>query len=234
MVFFLKKAIDFLGRVAQTPVVSRNSEYHSLSWNFSTLLFLNRFRSAMMNVETSFDHVCLVRDHKDKIVSATGIRCPDASSLKELPKKFAIWINETADSIFLANEMLTVSMVTSVTAISFSILYLLLIVSPSDGDYGPNPVGSFLIFDAEEADVFLPRQTFCYWTLSSSDWVLMSLTRVSFVSLSVSSCWNLKFTRNSMYLFILGSIFHVLRCCLNLHSEHFNQTHLLGTWRYRS
>ena len=123
----------------------------------------------MMNVETSFDHVCLVRDHKDKIVSATGIRCPDASSLKELPKKFAIWINETADSIFLANEMLTVSMVTSVTAISFSILYLLLIVSPSDGDYGPNPVGSFLIFDAEEADVFLPRQTFCYWTLSSSD-----------------------------------------------------------------
>ena len=155
--------------MAQTPVVSRNSEYHSLSWNFSTLLFLNRFRSAVMNVETSFDHVCLVRDHKDKIVSATGIRCPDASSLKELPKKFAIWINETADSIFLANEMLTVSMVTSVTAISFSIFYLLLIVSPSDGDYGPNPVGSFLIFDAEEADVFLPRQTFCYWTLSSSD-----------------------------------------------------------------
>ena len=40
MVFFLKKAIDYLGRVAQTPVVSRNSEYHSI-----VLEFLNAFIS---------------------------------------------------------------------------------------------------------------------------------------------------------------------------------------------
>ena len=64
----------------------------------------------MMKVETSFDHVWLVRGHVDKIVSATGagIRCPDVSSLKELPKKFSIWINGTVDSILLANKMLNV------------------------------------------------------------------------------------------------------------------------------
>ena len=64
----------------------------------------------MMKVETSFDHVWLVRDHVGKIVSATGagIRCPDVSRLKELPKKFSIWINGTVDSILLANKMLNV------------------------------------------------------------------------------------------------------------------------------
>ena len=65
----------------------------------------------MMKMETSFDHVWLVRGHVDKIVSATaaGIRCPDVSSLKDLPKKFSVWIRGSIDSVFLAHNMLNVS-----------------------------------------------------------------------------------------------------------------------------
>ena len=45
--------------------------------------------SVVMKVETSFDHVWIVRDYIDKIVTATGtgIRCANVSVLKDLPKK---------------------------------------------------------------------------------------------------------------------------------------------------
>ena len=67
-----------------------------------------------MKIESSFDHVWLVRDHVDKIVSATGavgIRCPDVSNLKELPKKYSIWIRGSMDSVFHANVMINVNLI---------------------------------------------------------------------------------------------------------------------------
>lgn len=66
----------------------------------------------MMKIETSFDHVWLVRDHVDKIASVTGagIRCPDVSNLKELPKKYCIWIRgSSVDTVYAASTMLNVS-----------------------------------------------------------------------------------------------------------------------------
>ncbi|XP_059352077.1 protein bicaudal C homolog 1-like isoform X2 [Daphnia carinata] len=65
--------------------------------------------SMMMKIETSFDHVWLVRDHVDKIahVTGAGIRCPDVSHLKELPKKYCIWIKGSSlDAVYIANTML--------------------------------------------------------------------------------------------------------------------------------
>ena len=67
-----------------------------------------------MKIESSIDHVWLVRDHVGKIVSATGavgIRCPDVSNLKELPKKCSIWIRGSMDSVLLAGVMLNVSVI---------------------------------------------------------------------------------------------------------------------------
>ncbi len=65
-----------------------------------------------MKMETSFDHVWTIKDHVDKIMSASGIigiRCPDISNLKELPQKYTIWIRGSMDSILLANALLAVS-----------------------------------------------------------------------------------------------------------------------------
>lgn len=64
-----------------------------------------------MKMETSFDHIWLVRDHVDKIVAATGagIRCPDVSNLKELPKKYSIWVRGSIDDVYNASVMLNVS-----------------------------------------------------------------------------------------------------------------------------
>ena len=47
-----------------------------------------------MKIDTSFDHVWLIHDKINKIASetGTGIRIPDVSNLKELPKKYCIWI----------------------------------------------------------------------------------------------------------------------------------------------
>ena len=67
-----------------------------------------------MKIESSIDQVWLVRDHVGKIVSATGavgIRCPDVSNLKELPKKYCIWIRGSVDSVFLASVMLNVNLI---------------------------------------------------------------------------------------------------------------------------
>ncbi|XP_045028337.1 protein bicaudal C homolog 1-B [Daphnia magna] len=64
--------------------------------------------TVVMKIETSFDHVWLIRDHIDKIVAATGagIRCPDVSVLKELPKKYCVWIRGSFDQVHLASSML--------------------------------------------------------------------------------------------------------------------------------
>ncbi|KAI9558095.1 hypothetical protein GHT06_014848 [Daphnia sinensis] len=64
--------------------------------------------TVVMKMETSFDHVWLIRDHIDKIVAATGagIRCPDVSVLKELPKKYCVWIRGSFDQVYLASSML--------------------------------------------------------------------------------------------------------------------------------
>lgn len=67
--------------------------------------------SVVVKMETSFDHVWLVRDHVDQIVATTGagIRCPDVSISTELPKKYCIWIRGSLDQVHLATSMLTVS-----------------------------------------------------------------------------------------------------------------------------
>jgi hypothetical protein len=65
-----------------------------------------------MKIETSFDHVWLIHDHIDKIAAetGTGIRIPDISNLKELPKKYCIWIRgPSVDSVYAASTFLTVS-----------------------------------------------------------------------------------------------------------------------------
>ncbi|KAK4018783.1 hypothetical protein OUZ56_000825 [Daphnia magna] len=82
----LKEAVSSFGYLTQTPL-----------------------ESMMMKIETSFDHVWLVRDHVDKIASVTGagIRCPDVSNLKELPKKYCIWIRgSSVDTVYAASTML--------------------------------------------------------------------------------------------------------------------------------
>jgi hypothetical protein len=65
----------------------------------------------VVKVETSFDHVWLLRDQVDKITTATGagIRCPDVSILKELPKKYCVWIRGSLDQVYKASTMLNVS-----------------------------------------------------------------------------------------------------------------------------
>ncbi|KAI9558075.1 hypothetical protein GHT06_014828 [Daphnia sinensis] len=64
--------------------------------------------SVVVKMETSFDHVWLVRDHVDKIVAATGvgIRCPDVSIATELPKKYCVWIRGSLDQVYRATSML--------------------------------------------------------------------------------------------------------------------------------
>lgn len=86
-----------------------------------------------MKIETSFDHVWLARDHIDKIVCKTGagIRCPDVSCLKELPKKYSIWIRGTMDAVFMANVMLNVSYCFSIVlkrAFIFARIYLMTVI----------------------------------------------------------------------------------------------------------
>lgn len=77
-----------------------------------------------MKLETSFDHVWFVREHIDKIVKLTGagIRCPDLSSLKELPKKYSIWIRGSMDGVYAASFLLTVRMHSSPPAIDINVL----------------------------------------------------------------------------------------------------------------
>ncbi|XP_046647006.1 protein bicaudal C homolog 1-B-like [Daphnia pulicaria] len=64
--------------------------------------------AVVVKVETSFDHVWLLRDQVDKIIAATGagIRCPDVSVLKELPKKYCVWIRGSLDQVYKASTML--------------------------------------------------------------------------------------------------------------------------------
>ncbi|EFX86929.1 hypothetical protein DAPPUDRAFT_312371 [Daphnia pulex] len=64
--------------------------------------------AVVVKVETSFDHVWLLRDQVDKIIAATGagIRCPDVSILKELPKKYCVWIRGSLDQVYKASTML--------------------------------------------------------------------------------------------------------------------------------
>lgn len=67
-----------------------------------------------MKMETSFDHVWLIHDYIEKIASqtGTGIRVPDVSNLKELPKKYCIWIRgPTVDSVYIASTLLNVSFI---------------------------------------------------------------------------------------------------------------------------
>ena len=67
-----------------------------------------------MKIESSIDHVWLIRDHVSKILSATGavgISCPDVSKLKELPKKYSIWIRGSMDSVIITGAMLNVSLI---------------------------------------------------------------------------------------------------------------------------
>ena len=63
-----------------------------------------------MKVETSFDQVWIVRDHIDKILTATGagIRCPGVSVLKELPKNITFGF-VSMDQVYMASSMLNVS-----------------------------------------------------------------------------------------------------------------------------
>lgn len=64
-----------------------------------------------MKMETSFDHVWLARDHVESIItkSGAGIRLPDVTSLKELPKKYSVWIRGSMDAVQSASVMLSVS-----------------------------------------------------------------------------------------------------------------------------
>ena len=63
-----------------------------------------------MKLETSFDHVWLIRDRVGKITakSGAGIRCPDLSNLNNLPKRFSIWIRGSMNSVYTASVMLNV------------------------------------------------------------------------------------------------------------------------------
>ncbi|XP_046446042.1 protein bicaudal C homolog 1-like [Daphnia pulex] len=83
----LKEAVTFFGRMTQTQLESMG-----------------------MKIETSFDHVWLIHDHIDKIAAetGTGIRIPDISNLKEMPKKYCIWIRgPSVDSVYTASTFLT-------------------------------------------------------------------------------------------------------------------------------
>ena len=67
----------------------------------------------MVKMETTFDHVWLIREHIDQIMAATGagIRCPDVSILKELPRKYCVWIRGSFDQVYKASSMLNVRVV---------------------------------------------------------------------------------------------------------------------------
>jgi hypothetical protein len=56
-----------------------------------------------VKVETSFDRVWLLRDQVDKIIAATGagIRFPDVCIMKEVPKKYCVWIKFTRPTAML-------------------------------------------------------------------------------------------------------------------------------------
>ena len=67
--------------------------------------------AVVVKVETSFDHVWLLRDQVDKIMAATGagIRCPDVSFFEELPKKYCVWIRGSLDQVYKASTMFSQS-----------------------------------------------------------------------------------------------------------------------------
>ena len=67
--------------------------------------YLRRGSDETVKVETSFDRVCLLRDQVDKIIAATGagIRFPDVSIMKELPKKYCVWIRGSLDQVYKAS-----------------------------------------------------------------------------------------------------------------------------------
>ncbi|XP_057379746.1 protein bicaudal C homolog 1-B-like [Daphnia carinata] len=102
-------------------------------------LMHNNLDTVVMKVETSFDHVWLIRDHINKIVAATGagIRCPDVSVLKDLPKKYCVWIRGSFDQVYLASSML------------HGLLPMQLIVQVP-----PNRVGCSFLVEAKDVDVF--------------------------------------------------------------------------------
>jgi hypothetical protein len=106
----LKDAVTYFGRVTHTSVV-RNLIHSNLHVRFTLCIVLCMQDSVVMKVETSFDHVWIARDHIDKIITATGagIRCPDVSVLKELPKKYCVWIRGSMDQVYMASSMLNVS-----------------------------------------------------------------------------------------------------------------------------
>ena len=64
----------------------------------------------MMKLETSFDHLWLVKDHVTKITKETGagIRCPDISNGNDLPRRYSIWIRGSMSSVYTASLMLNV------------------------------------------------------------------------------------------------------------------------------
>jgi hypothetical protein len=84
----------------------------------------------VVKVETSFDHVWLLRDQVDKITTTTGagIRCPDVSILKELPKKYCVWIRGSLDQVYKASTMLNVSFDSSFIFNYFGLLFILIFI----------------------------------------------------------------------------------------------------------
>ena len=63
-----------------------------------------------MKLETSFDHIWLIKDQVKKIMTKTGagIHCPDVSNLNHLPKRYSIWIRGSINSVYAASVMLNV------------------------------------------------------------------------------------------------------------------------------
>nr|CAH0102887.1 unnamed protein product [Daphnia galeata] len=92
-----------------TCQVNIRGQHDRLQQLKDAVAYFGRQDSVMVKMETTFDHVWLIREHIDKIMAATGagIRCPDVSILKELPKKFCVWIRGSMDQVYKASSMLS-------------------------------------------------------------------------------------------------------------------------------
>jgi hypothetical protein len=122
------KAIAELCSVIQTEVVSKyftlfkicyqkgfltSLSKSSYNTNFRIkIILLKKSRTFQIQIDTSFDHVWFVRNHKEKITTLTGaiIRLTDIININEFPKKFRIWIHSSSlNVVYEAYCMINVS-----------------------------------------------------------------------------------------------------------------------------
>lgn len=194
-----------------------------------------------MKIETSFDHVWLARDHVERIIakSGAGIRLPDVSSLKELPKKYSVWIRGSMDAVYSANVLLNVSNLSSsfhlfsshlrfvsrvgVASVAIDVPSYIRSVGPTHAGSRPR-VGCSAARWAHRAGrrqhPFDDLWEECPWVASFLSWEISSIFVYSSFSYILPFCF-----------YDLGSLYGLVRLCLELPSSQSVVPIMPTAWR---